>query len=93
MQSYIIENFAVQGRKGRSNGRLGLRGFGWECRELSGSKCHVWEDEKRKKIGKIIQEDLQCVVNIIPLWCLFKRLQKILNIGFQLFLINKPMFL
>lgn len=61
------------------------------------SKCHVWEDEKRRKMRKIIQEELQCAVNIIPLWSFLKRLQKIFNIVFVFlflfFLVNELMFL
>lgn len=42
-------------------------------------------------MGKIIQ-DLQYIMNIIPLWCFFQRLQKIFNINFQLFLDNELVF-
>lgn len=52
----------------------------------------MWEAERRRNMGKIIQEDMQYVVNSSLLLCLLKRLQKIFSIVFQLFLDHELMF-
>lgn len=85
--SYIIKNQALKGRKGRSSSRTRRFGesleWGAESFREASAMCG-----RRRRMGKIIQEELQYIVNAISLQCFRKRLQEITNIFSYFWVMN-----